>query len=165
MKLVSSLIIAYIVLVYVVSRFIIPQYGWKKSKLPQKLPEYWQTVLDELKEKSHSQEDFLKIAYAYITQKYIGGRMKTILYLSQVFQDPFSFKSGYIQCHIQNYLLRVLLVKSGYFSDEDIQIKTVFFNFFTHQYLKVKVGEKWVDVDPHESYKSVPLGKHSQWFG
>jgi len=57
------------------------------------------------------------------------------------------------------------LVKSGWFEDKDIQVKVTILNFFTHQYLKVKVGEKWIDVDSHESYKGVPLGKHSQWFG
>lgn len=165
MKILLVLVVLYLFLVYIVSRFIVPNYGWKKSKLPEKLPEYWQKVVDELKQKSFSQDELLKNTYQYITTHYKGGRFKTILNLPLAFQDPFSRHNGYLQCHIQNYLLRVILVKSGYFSDDDIQVKFVVFNFFTHQYLKVKVGEKWIDVDPHESYKGVSLGKHSEWLG
>jgi hypothetical protein len=147
-----------------VSRVLIPNYGWRKSSLPTKLPFFWQEVVEDLKKKSSSQREYLHNAYSYIATHYTGGRFKTILYLPLVFQDPLSHKSGYIQCNVQNYLLRVLLVKGGWFGENDVQVKTTILNFFTHQYLKVKVGEKWIDVDPHESYKGVPLGKHSQWF-
>lgn len=155
----------YIFVIIVVSRFVIPNYGWGKSQLPEKLSPFWQDVVDNLKAKSKTQEEYLKNAYSYITTHYKGGRFKTLFYLRLVFADPFSHRNGYIQCNVQNYLLRALLVKGGWFEEKDIQVKTTILNFFTHQYLKVKVGKKWVDVDVHESYKGVPLGTHSEWFG
>lgn len=165
MVLVFWFVIFYIFFVFVFSRFVIPYYGWQKSPLPRKLPAAWEKILEELQRKSHTPDEFLKNAYLYITTRYRGGRFKTLLHLSLVFQDPFSHKRGYLQCNIQNYLLRTLLVKSGRFDDRDILVKTTLLNFFTHQYLRVKVGQKWVDVDTHESYKGVPLGKHSFLFG
>lgn len=155
----------YIFLVFFLSRLIVPHYGFTKSKIPEKIPQEWEEVIEDLKKTAHSQEEYLKNAYGYISTHYKGGRFKTVLRFKLLFQDPFSHKDGYIQCNIQNYLLRVLLVKSGWFEEKDIQVKVTILNFFTHQYLQVKVGGEWIDVDPHESYKGVPLGKHSQWFG
>ena len=159
------IIFIYFFVVFVLSRLFIPYYGWIKEKIPDKLPPSWEGIVERLKQRSHSQEEYLTNAYHYITTRYKGGRFKTLLYLQLVYEDPFSHEKGYIQCNVQNYLFRTLLVKGGLFDDRDIQVKTTILNFFTHQYLKVKVGDKWVAVDPHESYKGVPLGKHSEWFG
>ena len=73
--------------------------------------------------------------------------------------------SGYMPCPQTNYLLRIFLVKSGWFKDEDIKRKHIFVNFVPHQYLKVKIGDRWIDVDVGEKQRGLPLGRHLKYFG
>ena len=72
---------------------------------------------------------------------------------------------GFLPCTGQNYLLRTMLVKSGRFQESDIQIKVVPLNLSVHQYLKVKVGDSFVDADPWSCFLGVPLGKKSSIVG
>ncbi len=159
------LVFLYIVGVYVLPRLIVPNYGFRKGPLPNILPEKVQKELDLLKKNSISREAFLKNAYDLVTTEYQGGRFKTLLDINRAFQNPLTMKPGYMHCHNQNYLIRVFLVKSGYFHDGDIEVHTVFFNFFTHQYLKVKVDTSWVYVDPAAKAMGIPFGKRAFLFG
>jgi hypothetical protein len=34
-----------------------------------------------------------------------------------------------------------------------------------HQYLQVKVGNEWLDVDPSVTYLKNPLGIRARWLG
>jgi len=158
------LLFVYIFCIYILPRFIVPNYGFVKSKLPQKIPAYFQEVIDKQNKKSPTQEDFLKNAYVYITTTYNGARFRTFIYFLYLFDDPFIHKNGFAQCNIQNYLLRALLVKSGRFEEKDIRVRTTFLNFFTHQYLQVHVGDKWIYIDPHAKSLGIPFGERAFLF-
>ena len=69
-------------------------------------------------------------------------------------------------CTQQNYVLRLLLVKSGKFKDSEIRIKWTLVAYISpHQYLQVKVGKgNWVNVDMWGSSKGVPFGDYSHGF-
>ncbi|HET9946541.1 MAG TPA: hypothetical protein VFQ63_00610 [Patescibacteria group bacterium] len=159
-----ELILFYLFLVFVVPRFIVPNYGFTKSSLPSKIPQRFQEVIEKLTKESSSQEEFLKKAYDYITTTYEGGRFKTFVYFYYPFLNPFRFEKGFAQCNIQNYLLRTLLVRSKFFTEEDIRVRVVFLNFFTHQYLQVRVGDTWLDIDPHAHSIGISFGKRAFLF-
>lgn len=159
-----DILILYVFVVFILPRFLVPNYGLVKSKLPSTLPSEWQDIVDELNKTSNTQEAYLKNAYRYITKRYTGGRYQTFIYLLYAFDNPFRHKKGFLHCHMQNYLLRTLLVKSGKFTDDDIEVHTVFLNFFTHQYLRVRVGDAWIDVDPHSHFVGIPFGKKAFLF-
>jgi hypothetical protein len=159
------IIVLYFFFVFVVLRFLVPFLGFKKAPLPKTLPADFEQAIDELNKKSKTNEEFLHNAYDFITKKYHGARMRTLTDWEYSFKHPFSHKPGYIPCTIHNYLLRILLVKSNRFSDDDIKTQVVFFNFFIHQYLKVKINNTWVAVDPNSRYQGVAFGKHAVLFG
>ena len=157
----------YVFVVFVLSRFIIPHLGFNEEKIPDKIPEGMIDKINELKNKAENQEQFLNLAYYYLGSKYRSERLNTLLKFNYLFKatDQIWPMNGYIPCTINNYLLKIFLVKSGWFGEEDIRRQHVFVNFIPHQYLKVKVGDKWLDVDVGEKQRGLPIGKHLKYFG
>lgn len=160
---------AYFFLVFVGTRLVIPYYGFKQFSLPKEIPAEIKNKITELELQNPSAEGYLRAAYSFVISRWYAGRGDTVYRaplafrknLLQIWQSP-----GYAHCHTQDYVLFVLLAGSKFFKPEDIQTRYVFFNFFTHQYIKVRVGEKCVDVDPAgASIRGMPLGKHIAWFG
>jgi len=125
------------------------------------------TVINQLKSKAKSQSEFLKLTYDFIGNRYRTGRFRTITKFHYLFKsaDEIWPLPGFAPCQQSNYLLKIFLVKSGWFKIDEIKTKNVFLNFFLHQYLKVRVGSNWLDVDVGEKQKGMPLGKHLSWFG
>jgi hypothetical protein len=148
-----------------VLRLIVPHLGFTEKPVPDKIPEDLEKVIEKLNKESKTNREFLTKAYGHITDRFHGARLKTITKWWYSFRDVFSYNSGYVPCNLHNYLLRIMLIKSKRFSEKDIKIKTVFFNFFIHQYLQVKVDSKWINVDPNSKYWGVPFGKRAILFG
>lgn len=155
----------YVFLIALGSRLIIPNFGFKKSPLPEKIPDRFEKKIDELNISSKTDLEYLKGTYDFLTSKYRGDRSKTITKFWYVFEDPFSFESGYIPCVVFNYLVRVMLVKSDRFREEDVKVVVIPFNFVVHQYLKVKIDNCWIDIDPGAKYRGISFGKRSFLLG
>ena len=68
---------------------------------------------------------------------------------------------GYMHCTTMNYLLRVMLVKSGLFDDKDIQIKlTNSWYIAPHQYLEIRISDKKkIFLDPWNYQFGINYGK------
>ena len=79
-------------------------------------------------------------------------------------------KKGFWPCHIQVFILRLLLIKSRKFEQDDIQVHYTFYNGIIHEYLKIRVNNKWIiRADPWGYNKGVPFGYQSMgpfidWF-
>ncbi len=161
------IIIIYFIVVFFVFRLIIPHLGFSTQKLPDKLPERMLLKINELKARTNSPDKFLELVYDFIGNKYRSERFNTVIKFSYLFKslDEVWQMNGYMPCTQSNFLLRIFLVKSGYFKNGDINRKHVFVNFVPHQYLQVKVGNKWVDVDVGEKQRGMPIGKHLKYFG
>jgi hypothetical protein len=57
-------------------------------------------------------------------------------------------------------------VKSGKARDNQVKLGYSFVWYVSpHQYLKVRVGEKWVAVDPWNYGRGAALGKYATGFG
>lgn len=162
---VPILIGIYIFFIAIVLRLIIPHLGFRKSDLPKSIPRDFQSKIEELDRKSKTNLIYLKNAYEFLTIRFHGSRVKTLTRFWYAFGDVFRFKSGFLPCTSLNYLLRIMLIKSGRFKEDDIKLIIVPFNFIIHQHLKVKVNHYWINVDPWSRALGVPFGKRSFLFG
>ena len=54
-----TLLIIYIVVVFILPRFFIPYLGFRKSKVPSRIPKEMQKTISKLKKQSKNKEDFL----------------------------------------------------------------------------------------------------------
>lgn len=159
----------YSFIVYFVLRLIVPFFGYGGFKMPAEIPQEIKQKISELEGRSASQNEYLKAAYDFIIGRWNLSRGTTILYAARAFRSNILKiwnSPGYAHCTTQNYILFLLLAGSRYFKPEDIKTKVVVFNFFIHQYLKVKVRDTWVDTDPAGAgIRGEPLGRHIEWFG
>jgi len=166
------IIISYIFVVFVLSRFIIPHLGYKKLPLPENIPVEWQKEIDLLKSKADSPEKFLDLTYNYLGEKYYSKsnsffrRLRTFTNFSTLFigLDELYKRSGFMHCTQLNFLLRIFLVKSGFFKEEDIRLRHMFFDFFIHQYAQVKLSKHWLAIDIFDYSNGLKIGKHLKTF-
>ena len=139
-----------------------------KTALPEEICEEINTILRGL-EPVTDKEEYLRRAYDIISSRFEGGRIKTISRLFDLWatgvEDLWN-RSGFMHCTNQNYLLTVLLIKSGLFTADDIRIRwTTIWLFSPHQYLEITVGEnKTVEVDCWARHYGVPFGSYATGF-
>jgi hypothetical protein len=158
-------LIVYLLLVWILPRILVPHLGFSREPLPAVLPRLLEEKMRQLNAEAKDDADFLRKAYAFVTERYRGSRARTITNFWRAFEDPLTREPGFMPCTGQNHLIRLLLVKSGRFQESDIKVRTVPLNLFIHQYLEVRVSEKWVDVDPWSAFLNVPLGQKSSLIG
>lgn len=158
---------AYIFVFFILTRIIFPTLRPWKYPIPQKIPLDMQEVIMELKRHSKKKIDFLILAHQYLTKRYHGGRILSIIRLDLVMMTDIEKiwrRHGYTPCNTLNYLLRIFLIKSGYFKEEGIIVKHTFFNFNIHQYLKIKADKNWINVDPAGKAMGVEFGDYASLF-
>jgi len=158
------LIFVYFILIFVGIRLIVPYYGFKQSKDIVEMPEYFMKDIEEINLASKDNFGYLEKSYNYLSDKYYGSKTELFTRWQRAFDDIFVHKTGFIPCNVFNELLRTMLIKSGRFEDKDIKKRVTILNFFIHQYLQVKVNNKWVDVDLEYKKMGVPFGKHASIF-
>lgn len=166
------IIISYLLLVFGLSRLVIPHLGLKKDVLPENIPAEWQKEIEFLKVKANNAEEFLFLTYNYLGQKYsyksrpFFRRFKIFPNFRTLFigLDGLYQRRGFMHCTQLNFLLRLFLVKSGFFKEENIRLKHVFVNFFIHQYAQVYLNNKWVDVDIFDYSNGLKIGEHLKAF-
>ncbi len=146
---------------------MIPSF-FSKLPIPEKLPAEMERHVAAL-QRTKGRRECLEQAYRIITSRYEGRKLETYLKLPRAFTkrlEKIWTRTGYLHCHQQNYLLRVLLVKSGKFSEEDVRQKLTLYVISPHQYLQVNLGTKskpdWIDVDPWALKPcGLRIGKHA----
>ncbi|EKD29428.1 MAG: hypothetical protein ACD_78C00417G0006 [uncultured bacterium (gcode 4)] len=138
-----------------------------KTQVPDALPRDMQAVVDGLK-KSKNQEECLKKTYDILNTKYRGYRVKTYTRLFELFiTDIIKLwsRNGFLHCTNINYVMRILLLKSGRFQESDIRLKwTLIWYVSPHQYLQVRVNGKWIDVDIWAHAYGIQFGDHAHGF-
>lgn len=139
----------------------------KFNKIPGTIPVDMDSVVEKLKQLG-SQEECLRIAYSVLNKKYHGSRVKTYLLLWRVLDadlEKLWGRKGYLHCTNINYVLQVLLVKSGLFMASDIRFRwTLIWYISLHQYIQVKVKGSWVNVDIWASRFGVEFGGYAHGF-
>lgn len=158
------IILLYILLVFVGVRLVVPYYGFGQSRVPQEIPDGFQKEIEHLNTISKSDKSFLQNAYNFLNQQFYGSRFEIFSKWQFAFDDIYAHKKGFLPCTVYNQLLKIMLVKSGRFTEDDIKTEVVFLNFFIHQYLKVYVDNTWIFVDPTYAKMGVPFGKRAFLF-
>jgi hypothetical protein len=160
---------AYFFIVFVLLRLVVPFMGFGRLRLPKALPEEYKVAIADLEGKASSSEEYLRLAYDLVLSKWHAGRMDTIYHAPKAFRTDILKiwnQPGYAHCTTMNYVLFILLAGSKYFKPEDIQVKSVFFNMFIHQYLKVRIGDRWINADPGgAAIRGLPFGARARFFG
>lgn len=138
---------------------------FSKAKIPKSLPKDMQDAVNEIKG-SQSKKDCLRKAYDVLSEKYAGCHICTRFFdLFVTDLDKLWNKDGAAHCTTLDYLLRVLLVKSGFFKDENIELKLILIYIFPHQYLKIKLSEdKFINVDPWGAKHKIKFGDYASTF-
>jgi hypothetical protein len=140
---------------------------WERKPIPKTVPPELDSLILAV-QASSSQPQALRTAYRLLSQRYRGRRGQTYTHLAQLFRSSDSVlrsRPGFLHCTHMNYLLMVILVKSGWFEPEDITLHwTVVFGFSPHQYVTVRLGADWTAVDIWGASYGIGLGDYSHWF-
>ena len=133
-----------------------------KVKIPQNISQGMIDVIELLK-KSRDKEECLKKAYNILTTK-IKGCRSYVDFFDLFITDPNKlWEKKHSHCTNLNYLLRILLIKSGFFQEQDIKLKlTLIHHISIHQYLVVRINkDKFIDLDPWGESHGIKFGNHS----
>lgn len=143
-------------------------YLFRKSPIPKTVGSAIENVVQRLQEHG-TKESFLEDAYDFITTHYKSELINTVLRLPELFSTNLQSlwnRKGFMHCTNQNYLLAVLLIKSGHFTESDIQLRWTLVWFSSpHQYLKIKLdNDRWIAVDCWARQHGVRLGSYAHGF-
>ncbi len=147
---------------------MIPPLFFTKEPIPTITDEELQAAIAKVKQSS-SQREALNSSIAIINKKFRSMKLRTYLLFWRAWEtNPNRLwkRRGYLHCTQQNHLLRVLLVKSGWFTEADVALGLCLVWYISpHQFLKVRVEGKWMAVDPWNMAYGAPLGYYAVGFG
>ena len=134
---------------------------------PDEIPTEMQNTINEIK-MSPSKEGCLKTVYEILTTKYHGSRVDTYLKFLNIFTHDIKTlwnTNGFMHCTNINYLMKILLIKSGMFEDNDIRLRwTLVWYVSPHQYIQVKVNSAWINIDIWASSYGIKFGDYAHGF-
>ena len=137
-------------------------------KISTDLPKGMQKVVAKIK-RCRSRRQCVRIAYDAVTNRFRGYKFWTYIYFWLVFvHDPkllWKRKGKKVICTNLNWLVRVLLVNSGRFKNKDIKSKwTMIACSSLHQYLRIRDGKSYINVDPWGRIYGVSFGNYAHGF-
>lgn len=140
---------------------------FSKTALPSKLPKEMKKVILKLKHVKNK-EVCLRMAYDVLCVRSKGYYLETWIWLHELFISDIDklWHMRKMHCTNLNYVLRVLLVNSGWFTDDDIELKWTLNSYISpHQYLCVKIGRECINVDPWGRWHGITFGHYAYGFG
>jgi hypothetical protein len=133
-------------------------------KMPKKLPTGMQKAVERLK-RTKSKDECLHLAYDVLTKRFTGRKfyfLRKPLELLVTDLDTIWNKKKILNCTVANYLMRTLLIKSGKFKNADIRSRwTLIWGISIHQYLKINIDGRTVNVDLWGASEGLPLGRYA----
>tara|TARA_Y100000310_G_scaffold16508_1_gene16443 strand:+ start:247 stop:690 length:444 start_codon:yes stop_codon:yes gene_type:complete len=131
----------------------------------EEIPQEMMDIINE-NNKAKTDLDYLKYAYYEIGSRYSS---KPYYYLREQYSEIYETNVTEIwegtsdrPSTIQNYMLKLMLIKSGRFTEDDIKVvNTRCGNILRtpHQYLQVKVDDRWINVDVWDMEKPHKFGE------
>ena len=123
----------------------------------------------ELVRRAPTVEAAMQKALDILSVKFESKRFRTYLLFWKAFEkDPNTLweRKGFLHCTHQNYLFRVLMVKSEKLTDDQITLGFSFvWDISIHQYLIITVDGKRIAADPWNYDFGATLGKYASGFG
>lgn len=135
------------------------------------VPMEMRSKIIELDSSSISDMDYLMKVYDFVDQRYSSKPRYYLRYWNFLAlfleRDVAKIWEGTDDrpCNIQNYLVKIMLLESGRFSEKDIKVMNTFCTVTPHQYLQVKIGDEWINVDAWGSEYGASFGEHAGCFG
>ncbi len=164
-----AIVAAYFLLVFVALRLVVPYMGFRQYQPPTSLPQEMKEKISELEAQSPDQKAYLDAVYKTVSERWQHSRFQAALQLPKLFRSDLEkiwHVKGFAYCSTINFVIYTFLANSKFFKTEDIKVKHVFLNFVPHQYLQVKVGERWIDIDPAGAgIRGLGIGHHASIFG
>jgi len=141
---------------------------FSKARIPDEIPPLMQAAIKKLR-KSKNKEECLRCAYDLLAKKYQGKRWSTYTRFFKLFDTNLERiwnRNGFLHCTTLNYLMRILLVKSGFFKDEDLKLRwSMVWYISPHQHLNVRINSKRViHVDLWGKSYGIKFGDYSRGF-
>lgn len=140
---------------------------FSKTPIPSKITPEMEIVIEDLK-KSPDQMTCLKNAYTILTKKYHGGYLETYIHLFSAFEqdiDNLWAKEGFLHCTNINFILRTLLIKSEFFTEDDIRLQWTLIGYVSpHQYLEIRIEDTWIAVDVWANVYGIQFGDKAHGF-
>jgi len=156
--LILKIFLIYMIIIYTLSFIITPR------KIPEKIPKDMKIAIKRINKKNLNNLQFLKKAFELVNKRYSSIPRGFITYPLRIFDKNLGSiwrKTGFQPCDNQSYVLKVMLIKSKRFKENDIKIIfNTYFIFWPHQYLKIKAGNKWYDVDLWGIDRKIKFGGH-----
>ncbi len=150
---------------FVGSRIFIPHMGFRKENITD-VPTSIKRMITHFKKRAHDRKAYFYAVCTFLTRHFHGEKRRVWKEFSLLFKDIRYLwkKKGFLPCTQFCHLLRIFLVKSGLFREEDIKIHHMFHSFSIHQYLLVRVDKRWMPVDLWAYRYGVPIGKKLDYF-
>jgi hypothetical protein len=146
---------------------VLPHFFVKESIPPITHPDLLQAIATV--KRCTTVEDAMQTALEIIAGRYQSKRFETYFYFHKMYEkDPNVLwdRRGFMHCTHQNYLFRVLLIKSGWLTEADIKLGfSLVWNVSPHQFLKVSLPPGLVAVDPWNFQYGIPMGEYATGFG
>jgi len=140
----------------------------KKEAIPKDIPKEMEKKIKEFS-KNRNKKEFVKKSFDYLNKKYKIDRVRFVTKLPDINKKDVKYlwnAKGFIYCISMNYLLRIMLVKSKFFKDSDIQLKlSNTWHLVPHQYLRIKISKKeYITVDPWAFQLGIKYGDFAHDF-
>jgi len=152
LTIIFSFLILFFFSVFFLSRIFVPNLGFKRSKIPRKLPKEFEEAIIKLRKQSKNKEDYARKIYDCLGKRFHGEPADVWEEMPFVFVKNINklWNKKKLHCHQLNYLYRIALIQSKLFKEEDIKILHRICMLNLHQVLKVNIGktkEKLVEID------------------
>ncbi|MBU0760510.1 MAG: hypothetical protein KJ718_06225 [Nanoarchaeota archaeon] len=162
LNIILSVLLVYFSLTLIIPAIIVPNlwlYKTKKTITSKKLKEKIKE-LGKIKNKNL----FVKSTFLYVAKRYSAatGPINFLVNLPKLFQnDPnkITEKNGFAYCHVQDLIIKTILIGSKRFKEKDIKEK-ITFSAAIHQHLEVNIDGKKINLDPWAYDLGVPYGKY-----
>ncbi len=137
-------------------------------RIPKNLPPEIQTVCDELAALT-DQESVVRRAHEILSTRFRARKYLTYPLLWKIFDRDLSriwSRTSFLHCTHMNWLLKIVLVRSGHFVEADVREKWTFLTVISpHQYAKVRMHDgQWINVDVWGSTYGIPFGNYAHGF-
>ena len=141
---------------------------FSKYPIPSRIPIALKEKIEEFA-KDNDKEAFLKKSFMFIVSRWGGSRLNFFPEFGRLEYRRLRRilrTKGYMHCTTMNFVLRVMAVKSGLFTDEDIKlIWTNTWYIIPHQYVTFKISEKkTMTLDPWNYQFGIAYGEFGSGF-
>lgn len=141
---------------------------FSKYPIPEKLPDEMEATIKELSQGA-TKKVYLEKVFHLLGDRHRGHRFNVASHFCLLWKMDLGWlwkRRGYFHCTQLNYLLRVMLVRSDLFTENEVELKWSQVLFLTpHRYLRVRMSQDtYINADLWAYRFGMPLGQYAYGF-